>query len=371
MPDFGAFAGYRWGGNGSGFEWGLEAGIYANVENVAPIVGGNLQLSVKRLDSPTLVASITGGSLALGGELGLAYRFGEDSGMGLHFGAFAQLVGNVAFRYKAGIDDLSLNLGARFPSGLWPMFTNAMHGRPLRTKTGLAGPAAINTDNEPRFSSYFEGRDADSMEALWLFKAQAEWLSVPAFAQLAHQLKKLHAPQGFIARTLQAKNEEIKHSVLTAGIASMASGKSISIAESQESSRPPLTGKEGLTRVAIESWLDGCLHEGLAAKEVTLQAEQASEPHIREALIQIAEDESRHHELAWDILDWALQQGGPELREALKAVRDSLPHFDPASLETNEELQGLGALSLGHRNTLYEKHVSTSRQRLNNLLEAQ
>ena len=44
-------------------------------------------------------------------------------------------------------------------------------------------------------------------------KAEAEWLSVPAFSQLAEQLHYLGAPEALIGKTLSAKDDEIRQSV--------------------------------------------------------------------------------------------------------------------------------------------------------------
>ena len=117
-PDAGVFLGYRWGGEqGNGFEWGLEGGVL-NIKNFDSVHGGYLQVAFQNLKTPTIVALYSGGPYSGGlypaqAELGIAYRFGEHQGFGLHLGVTGELIGNVGIRYKTYLDDLSLNLGIR------------------------------------------------------------------------------------------------------------------------------------------------------------------------------------------------------------------------------------------------------------------
>jgi len=370
LPDGGVFLGYRWGADQGGFEWGVEGGFNANVSDFYPIFGGTIQISVKNLSAPTLVAAFSGGSYPLHGEFGLAYRFGETKGFGLHVGVVGQLLFSGAVRYKFGLDDLSVDGGIRVPGSFWPLLylSGGAHGRPLRTKDGFATGAKVQTSQSPETPSFFSKYDSTSIEKLWLHKAQAEWMSVPAFTQLANDLKHVGAPAQLVSKTLTAKDDEIRHAILAGGIASMASGKPLEIQEAKPRYRTPAKGTDGLIRLAIESWLDGCLHEGLAAQEVKVQAEQAKEEKVREALSQIASDESEHHELAWEIMGWAVQQKPKEVKEALRAVLETLPPHELKTLESDDEMVGLGSLSQSDRDSIYQRHIDSSRSRLSKLL---
>src|SRR6185369_673491 len=91
--------------------------------------------------------------------------------------------------------------------------------------------------------------------------------------------------------------------------------------------------EDALARLAVESFQDGCLGEGVAA---------ASARRSRGAVnAMIARDEQRHADLAWSVLAFCLAEGGPAVREVVAAeVRSSSPsasgfggpppHVDPA-----------------------------------------
>ena len=185
-----------------------------------------------------------------------------------------------------------------------------IHGRPLRTEKGFSQPATIRAGLPRESYCGFSHLDRQAVGDLWLHKAQAEWLSVPAFQQLIEDLTEVNAPRELILQARCAKRDEIQHTLLTAGISAMATGQSISIETPIQTSRAPLQGLAGLTRLAFESWTDGCLHEGLAAREVERQAHEATEPRIKEVLSQIATEEKAHEELAWKVIQWSLQEGG-------------------------------------------------------------
>jgi hypothetical protein len=70
----------------------------------------------------------------------------------------------------------------------------------------------------------------------------------------------------------------------------------------------------------VESWIDGCLGEGAAAERAVREARRARDARTRGIHTRIATDESRHAELAWDILRWAVDQGGSVVRDAVGSV---------------------------------------------------
>lgn len=210
--------------------------------------------------------------------------------------------------------------------------------------------------------------NAQAIGDLWLHKAQAEWLSVPAFQQLIQDLAEVNAPRELILQARRAKRDEVQHTLLTAGISAMATGQSILVEAPSQTLRSPLDGVEGLARLAFESWTDGCLHEGLAALEVERQAADATEPRIKEVLSQVAEEEKTHEELAWNVIQWSLQEGGPEIHDLLETALFYLPEAPKDTPEQDASLRGLGALSKETRQALYDTHLRQSRERLSELL---
>ena len=80
-----------------------------------------------------------------------------------------------------------------------------------------------------------------------------------------------------------------------------------------------------LARLAVDSLVDGALHEGLSARIVARLARQCPEPTIRAVLSEIAADEGRHAAHGWDVVEWCLAEGGEAVASALRGAVASLP----------------------------------------------
>jgi hypothetical protein len=70
----------------------------------------------------------------------------------------------------------------------------------------------------------------------------------------------------------------------------------------------------------METFLDACLGETVAALALREAAAGASLSLIGSLLTRIASEEERHAELAWRTVAWALPEGGAPVREALSAA---------------------------------------------------
>ena len=103
--------------------------------------------------------------------------------------------------------------------------------------------------------------------------------------------------------------------------------------EIQEDKRTLLTGKEGLIRLAVESWFDGCLNEGLAAEKLQHRLQTETDPDAQSALQEIIPDEMEHAQLAWDVIAWTLELGDKRVRHALTNASQSMPTFIQDSWE--------------------------------------
>jgi len=75
-----------------------------------------------------------------------------------------------------------------------------------------------------------------------------------------------------------------------------------------------------LGRIAVTTFLEGCIGETVAAVEARELAASACDAGIAETLRIIADDEARHSALAWRFLRWALSRGGPRLARQLDAA---------------------------------------------------
>ncbi len=163
--------------------------------------------------------------------------------------------------------------------------------------------------------------------------AQLEAASVVAFTQLAERLEAWEAPKSLVARCRAAADDEAQHASVVASLA----------ANYGRAPRPAkqLDSTPSLEEVARDNAVEGCVYETWAALRAQLIAERADDPAIRQAYRQIATDEARHGQLAWDLHTWFCQQLNPAARADLEAAQHralaSLPsrardHHNPAQL---------------------------------------
>jgi hypothetical protein len=193
--------------------------------------------------------------------------------------------------------------------------------------------------------------------ALWAARACAEWASVPAFWELAEQLDVCGAPAALADRALAAAADEIRHALHAAGVAASLAGAAVALEPPAHLPRQPATGPAGLLRLAAESWTDGCLTEGAAAACATAEADAAGIAALRSALRQVAVDEKRHAELAWDILAWSLAAAEGETRAAVRAVA-SQPIMPPGIAGTQPSLHAYGCLSSLTQAEIGRRHLA-------------
>jgi hypothetical protein len=335
-------------------------------------VGPTLQVASIGFENYTLTLAGHGGSelehdfASVRGELGATRRFGTAPGTGIHTGAaVSALVFDVAWRSAWLIDQHAPLLGVRIPPayGL-PQEGRCIIGRPLRTDSELV-------DIEPYGCRLVESSPAPAHACVepagqkWERDARYECASIPAFLQLAAELLAHDAPLALVERTLDAACDEMAHAVLCAHVASRYLGKRLWPVVPEIEARRPLAGTPGLTRLGVESWLDGCLGEGAAAARASCATARAADPVARAVSHVIAADEHRHAELGWSILAWAIHRGGDLVRDNVRCVRDF-----GASQEPDDEidLEPYGCLRAREMRDIGEAHAAGCRRRLHDLM---
>lgn len=165
--------------------------------------------------------------------------------------------------------------------------------------------------------------DRRVLAELWLLTARMEHASIAAFSQLSLQLSVLAAPAALLEWTHRAALDEVRHAKRCFAIASALSGELHCAGPLAELAHADSHAIDH-TRLAIGSLVDGCLAEGLAADVAARSAAVAQEPAIRATLQMIAHDEAGHAELAWNVLAWCLDVGGPTVHHAVTARVASL-----------------------------------------------
>ena len=143
----------------------------------------------------------------------------------------------------------------------------------------------------------------------WARIGQMEHASVAAFARFALQLLSLGAPPRFVELTTQAMADETRHARLAFGLASVLGASSLGPAALDVSHSLLETELGDVVRLVIR---EGCIGETCAALEAREAAELAEQPELRRLLHGVADDETRHAELAWRFVSWALERE-PEL----------------------------------------------------------
>jgi hypothetical protein len=122
--------------------------------------------------------------------------------------------------------------------------------------------------------------------------ARMEHLSIAAFLELANQLAALAAPRQLIERCHAAAEDERRHVALLVGLgASPPTSNLVPV----ESSR---------LAIALHNATEGCVAETWSALLARHQSEHAADSAMRRAFAEIADDETRHAQLAWDLDRW-------------------------------------------------------------------
>ncbi|MCC7536877.1 MAG: hypothetical protein IT379_11715 [Deltaproteobacteria bacterium] len=373
--DFGVYVGYTWG-EGGGFTWGIEGRVGAIAGDEWDLECGGETLfagaGVARLGLVDLedlrlgLAGQLGATVGPGAAMfdaGLGYRFGEHGGPSLPLGLDLQVWGldtmvNVDPLLRGGF----VGGGLRYPA-MDRAFGCVVEGRPLHDEQGRAPLPALRA-----LAPFVLRSERDvALAGEWSRRARAEWASVPAFLQLAEQLEHARAPRTLVARALVAAADEVRHAMLTAGATSRIARAPVAFDRVTPATRAPAFGRPALVRLAVESWLDGCLGEGGAAAKAAHEAELAEDDGIRAMQRSIATEEASHAELGWDVMTWAMRAGGEEVREALWAIRDAESVDAPSAID-DVDLRVHGVLSADERRRVSGMASDVARSRLRALL---
>lgn len=206
---------------------------------------------------------------------------------------------------------------------------------------------------------------ADSYTQSALF----EHASVASFSRFSLELLAVGAPADLVADAHRAALDEVEHTKLCFALASAYGGAAV-----EPSSFPlgrAISIATELAQVAASAVREGCIGETLAAIQAGEELASASDPAVRAALSQIAEDEARHAELAWRTVIWALEIGGDDVHAAVAAafaevrpaapVAPSAPDADAAMLAAHGRLDEASVRAV-HRLALMEVVLPCARE---------
>ncbi len=178
--------------------------------------------------------------------------------------------------------------------------------------------------------------------------AHLEAASLDAFVRLRDELWLHGAGDELRGAAFLSALEEVRHAQVTSALAARFGA---SVATPRVESRP----LRSLLEVALDNAVEGCVRETYGALVAHHQARHAQDPEVRAVMARIAEDETRHAELSWDIAAWADSRLSPAEREAVRRarraavemLRDELARpVDPALVEVAGLPEARSALAM-------------------------
>jgi hypothetical protein len=230
-------------------------------------------------------------------------------------------------------------------------------------QTSVAPPPSANI-------SELSPTEREQVGQYWMTMGLMEHASIAAFARFALQLMHVGAPLSLLEAAQQAMVDETEHTKACFSIASTVSGKPLSPGKLSITDAFD-TDLETIVRLTIR---EGCIGETVAALLAAEAHRCCDAAAIRATLSKIQADESRHAELAWRFVQWALDQYptlpngtalddvvAEEFEHAMRQIAQEHPQHETTRAVEAAELGAFG--SRGDRSTCRYGVVFTSTQR--------
>jgi hypothetical protein len=165
-----------------------------------------------------------------------------------------------------------------------------------------------------------------ALSRAWLDDALQEHASIAAFARFSMMMLAASAPADLVAESQRASLDEIRHARACFSLARRYGAPASGPAELRvDDSMAPMS----LAELAALTAEEGCVGETLGALLAEEQAARATDPVAAQILKRIARDETRHAELAWRFVAWAVARGGDDV---VRAVRGAIARATKATL---------------------------------------
>ncbi|HSO41203.1 MAG TPA: ferritin-like domain-containing protein, partial [Labilithrix sp.] len=146
--------------------------------------------------------------------------------------------------------------------------------------------------------------------------ATLEAASVTAFRHLHRQLRAHGAPRELLNRIRKAARDEIRHARATGALA-----RKYGVTPSAPQIAASSAGVPSLFAIARENAREGCVRETYGALVAHLQKTRAADDDVRETMLAIADEETEHAALSWDIAAWIETKLGDAERAELATER--------------------------------------------------
>lgn len=148
----------------------------------------------------------------------------------------------------------------------------------------------------------------------WADAALDEAASVVAFEVHAEELRAIGAPSSFVARAMEAADDERRHAHEAFVLASRFAGRAIEAGPMPQAAAPRQRRFDVVRGVLRE----GCLNETLALAEAREALVRCVDPQVRTALEAVVREEMQHAALAFETLRWALPRLSAVERQRLR-----------------------------------------------------
>jgi hypothetical protein len=182
----------------------------------------------------------------------------------------------------------------------------------------MAGVASRSDWFEEPLRPNLSGLDTATRQRLaddWLRAARLEHASIAAFSRFLLELLAFGAPADLVARTIQAMEDERRHTELCFALASAYAGLPLGPGELDLEGALPAPSLEHSLVTAIR---EGCVGETVAALEAAELGERVADPVLASVLARIAAEEKRHAELAFQFVKWAILRGDERTRAVVE-----------------------------------------------------
>ena len=157
----------------------------------------------------------------------------------------------------------------------------------------------------------------------WTTVALAEHASIAEFHRVSLELMRHGAPAELLAAAQRAAADEARHARHAFALASAYAGRSVQPAALPLGDTVALA--PDLVSLASTTLRDGCAGETCSAWLYARLADRATDPTARRVLHGIVRDETRHAELAWAVLRWAVKAGGAPVRAVVRSELRAAP----------------------------------------------
>src|SRR6185436_14527902 len=171
--------------------------------------------------------------------------------------------------------------------------------------------------------------------------------------RLAADLAAHGAPLALARRAAAAARDEVRHAARCLALVEGYGGCRWTFAiapAAGAATATPVAGADDIDALVSDSWLDGCLGEGLAARAADEARSGCRERLVRAVLDEIARDEAEHAELAWAILAHFTGRPGSEGERARVALRRAIDDVGAAHVAESVAPPACGDDAIATRN---------------------